>query len=85
MRTKITLKLTGVVKQFGRVTAVNNVSMELRRHEVLGMQTLSATFPLRGGVEALRENLHRLRSEAERAAAESTRSSRRAASSTEST
>src|SRR6516162_3460615 len=31
------------------------------------MQTLSATFPLRGGTEALRESLHRLRSEAERA------------------
>ncbi len=40
---------------------------EVRRHEVLGMQTVSATFPLKGGVEALRENLHRLRSEAERA------------------
>src|SRR5207253_2329144 len=40
---------------------------EIRRHEVLGMQTLSAVFPLRGGAEALRESLHRLRSEAERA------------------
>src|SRR5262249_55294461 len=40
---------------------------EIRRHEVLGFKTLSAVFPLRGGAEALRESLHRLRSEAERA------------------
>ncbi len=38
---------------------------EIRRHEVLGMQTIAATFPLKGGKEALRESLHRLRSEAE--------------------
>src|SRR5262249_26568238 len=41
---------------------------EIRRHEVLGFKALSAVFPLRGGKEALREALHRLRSEAERAA-----------------
>jgi hypothetical protein len=40
---------------------------EIRRHEVLGMHTLSAVFPLRGGAEALHESLHRLRSEAKRA------------------
>src|SRR5947209_15436110 len=40
---------------------------EIRRHEVLGYKMLSAVFPLKGGAEALRENLHRLRSEAERA------------------
>jgi glutamate synthase domain-containing protein 2/glutamate synthase domain-containing protein 1/glutamate synthase domain-containing protein 3 len=40
---------------------------EIRCHEVLGLKTFSATFPLRGGAEALRESLHRLRSEAERA------------------
>ncbi len=40
---------------------------EIRRHEVLGFQILSAAFPLRGGVDALRESLHRLRSDAERA------------------
>jgi glutamate synthase (ferredoxin) len=40
---------------------------EVRRNEVLGLKTFSAVFPLRGGVEALRESLHRLRSEAERA------------------
>src|SRR5262249_38170636 len=40
---------------------------EIRRHEVLGLKTISAVFPLKGGVEALRESLHRLRSEAERA------------------
>src|SRR5439155_26221190 len=40
---------------------------EIARHEVLGLQTLAATYPLQGGPEALRENLHRLRSEAERA------------------
>ena len=32
-----TLKLTGVHKQFGRVTACNNISMEVRRNEVLGL------------------------------------------------
>src|SRR5262249_40816045 len=40
---------------------------EIRRNEVLGLKTLSAVFPLRGGKEALREALHRLRSEAGRA------------------
>ncbi len=40
---------------------------EIRRHEVLGLKTLSAVFPLKGGVDALSESLHRLRSEAERA------------------
>jgi glutamate synthase domain-containing protein 2/glutamate synthase domain-containing protein 3/glutamate synthase domain-containing protein 1 len=40
---------------------------EVRRHEVLGLKTFSAVFPLRGGADALREGLHRLRSEAERA------------------
>ncbi len=40
---------------------------EIRRNEVLGYKALSATFPVKGGVEALRESLHRLRSEAERA------------------
>lgn len=40
---------------------------EIRQHEVLGLKTLSAVFPLRGGADALREGLHRLRSEAERA------------------
>ncbi len=40
---------------------------EMRRHEVLGVQTLSAVFPLRGGTEALREALHGLRRDAERA------------------
>ncbi len=40
---------------------------EVRRNEVLGLKTFSAVFPLRGGEVALRESLHRLRSEAERA------------------
>jgi glutamate synthase domain-containing protein 2/glutamate synthase domain-containing protein 1/glutamate synthase domain-containing protein 3 len=40
---------------------------EVRRHEVLGFKTLSAVWVLRGRLEALRESLHRLRSEAERA------------------
>jgi glutamate synthase domain-containing protein 2/glutamate synthase domain-containing protein 1/glutamate synthase domain-containing protein 3 len=40
---------------------------EVRRTEILGLKTFSAVFPLRGGVEALRESVHRLRSEAERA------------------
>jgi len=40
---------------------------EIRKHEVLGFRVLSAVLPLRGGTMALRENLHRLRSEAERA------------------
>jgi len=40
---------------------------EVRRNEVLGLKTFSSVYPLRGGVEALRESLHRLRSEAERA------------------
>src|SRR5262249_36587603 len=34
---------------------------EMRRHEVLGFQTFSMVYPLRGGVDALREALHRLR------------------------
>src|SRR5262245_37956612 len=40
---------------------------EMRRHEVLGLKTLSTVSPLKGGVDALSESLHRLRSEAERA------------------
>jgi ribose transport system ATP-binding protein len=32
-----TLKLTGVHKQFGRVTACNNISMEIARNEVVGL------------------------------------------------
>src|SRR5205085_6835767 len=40
---------------------------EVRRNEVLGVPFLSAVFPLRGGIDALRESLHRLRSDAERA------------------
>jgi glutamate synthase domain-containing protein 2/glutamate synthase domain-containing protein 1/glutamate synthase domain-containing protein 3 len=40
---------------------------EVRRNEVLGVTFLSAVFPLKGGVDALRESLHRLRSDAERA------------------
>src|SRR5205085_9937635 len=40
---------------------------EVRRTEVLGFTLLSAVFPLRGGIDALRESLHRLRSDAERA------------------
>jgi glutamate synthase (ferredoxin) len=40
---------------------------EVRRNELLGLKTFSAVFPLRGGVDALRESVHRLRSEAERA------------------
>jgi glutamate synthase domain-containing protein 2/glutamate synthase domain-containing protein 3 len=40
---------------------------EVRRNELLGLKTFSSVFPLRGGVEALRESVHRLRSEAERA------------------
>src|SRR5262249_19177850 len=40
---------------------------EIRRQEVLGFKLLSAVFPLKGGVDALAESLHRLRSEAERA------------------
>jgi glutamate synthase domain-containing protein 2/glutamate synthase domain-containing protein 3 len=40
---------------------------EIRRQEVLGLKVISAVFPLRGGDEALRAALHRLRSEAERA------------------
>ncbi|HEX4592469.1 MAG TPA: glutamate synthase-related protein, partial [Gemmataceae bacterium] len=40
---------------------------EIRRNEVLGFTFLSGVFPLRGGVDALRESLHRLRSDAERA------------------
>jgi glutamate synthase (ferredoxin) len=39
---------------------------EIRRTEVLGFTNLSAVFPLRGGIDALSESLHRLRSEAER-------------------
>ena len=40
---------------------------EIRRQEVLGFKSLSAAFPIEGGAEALKESLHRLRSEAERA------------------
>jgi glutamate synthase domain-containing protein 2/glutamate synthase domain-containing protein 1/glutamate synthase domain-containing protein 3 len=40
---------------------------EIRRNEVLGYQLIDTTFPLPGGEEALREALHRIRSEAERA------------------
>jgi len=40
---------------------------EMRRTEVLGFITLNATFPLKGGADALREAIHRLRSEAEQA------------------
>jgi glutamate synthase domain-containing protein 2/glutamate synthase domain-containing protein 3 len=40
---------------------------EIRRNEVLGYQLIDTTFPLSGGEEALREALHRIRSEAERA------------------
>jgi glutamate synthase domain-containing protein 2/glutamate synthase domain-containing protein 3/glutamate synthase domain-containing protein 1 len=40
---------------------------EMRRHELFGFTTLAATFPLKGGPDALRESLHRLRSEAENA------------------
>jgi glutamate synthase domain-containing protein 2/glutamate synthase domain-containing protein 1/glutamate synthase domain-containing protein 3 len=40
---------------------------EIKRNELLGFKTLSAVFPLKGGADALRESLHRLRSEAERA------------------
>jgi ribose transport system ATP-binding protein len=32
-----TLRLAGVTKQFGRVTAVKDLSMEVRRNEVLGL------------------------------------------------
>src|SRR5439155_6573051 len=40
---------------------------EIRRNEVLGYQLIDTTFPLSGGEEALREALHRVRSDAERA------------------
>ncbi|MCY2944584.1 MAG: hypothetical protein DWI28_01065 [Planctomycetota bacterium] len=40
---------------------------EIRRQEILGFKSLSAVFPIEGGVESLKESLHRLRSEAERA------------------
>src|SRR5262245_2179656 len=40
---------------------------EIRRNEVLGYQLIDTTFPLSGGEQALREALHRIRSEAERA------------------
>lgn len=40
---------------------------EIRRNEVLGYQLIDTTFPLSGGDQALREALHRIRSEAERA------------------
>ena len=45
----------------------DGVLEEIRRQEVLGFKNFSAVFPSRGGFEALRESLHRLRSEAERA------------------
>ena len=31
------LKLTGITKRFGSVTAVNNVSLEIRRNQVIGL------------------------------------------------
>jgi glutamate synthase (ferredoxin) len=40
---------------------------DIRRQEVLGLKFLTAVYPLKGGAGALVENLHRLRSEAERA------------------
>jgi glutamate synthase domain-containing protein 2 len=40
---------------------------DIRRAEVLGFTLLSAVFPARGGIDALRESLHRLRADAERA------------------
>lgn len=40
---------------------------EIRRNEVLGYHLIDTTFPLSGGEQALREALHRIRSEAERA------------------
>ena len=40
---------------------------EIRRNEVLGYQLIDATFPLSGGEQAMREALHRIRSEAEKA------------------
>ena len=40
---------------------------EIRRHEVLGFKSFSAVFPLKGGVDALRNSLYRLQSETERA------------------
>ena len=40
---------------------------EIRRNELLGYTVIDATFPLPGGEHALREALHRIRSEAERA------------------
>jgi glutamate synthase domain-containing protein 2/glutamate synthase domain-containing protein 1/glutamate synthase domain-containing protein 3 len=43
---------------------------EIRRHEVLGLAVLDATFTLKGGTESLRASLHRLRSDAERAIGE---------------
>src|SRR5262249_19357379 len=44
----------------------DGVVEEIRRQELLGFKPLSAVFPLKGGVEALRMSLHRLQSEAER-------------------
>ncbi|VTS07207.1 glutamate synthase-related protein [Tuwongella immobilis] len=40
---------------------------EIRANELLGLTTLSAVYPQRGGRDALNEALHRLRSEAEKA------------------
>jgi glutamate synthase (ferredoxin) len=40
---------------------------EIRRNELLGYTTIDSTFPTAGGPEALREALHRIRSEAEKA------------------
>jgi glutamate synthase (ferredoxin) len=40
---------------------------EIRRNELLGYQAIDASFPIAGGEGALREALHRIRSEAERA------------------
>ncbi len=40
---------------------------EIRRNEVLGYTTIDATFLMAGGEQSLREALHRIRSEAEKA------------------
>lgn len=40
---------------------------EIRRNELLGYKLIDASFPIVGGEQALREALHRIRSEAEKA------------------
>ncbi len=45
----------------------DTVIEEIRRNEVLAYTLLDATFPLEGGTEAMRSNLIRLQSEAEKA------------------